>query len=96
MPSKYPGEKHVYHQFVVRHQKRDYIMSSLEKKDIKTLIHYPIPAHLQPAFMNISPKSLVLANTERIAKNILSLPIYPELTDSHINEVCESLKVSLS
>jgi len=91
MPVKYYNEKHVYHQFVVRHQNRDHIMVGLEKKNIKTLIHYPIPVHLQPAYKESKSGVNHLPQTEHIVKTILSLPMYPELSDAHVDEICESI-----
>ena len=91
MPSIYHNEKHVYHQFVIRHPKRDHIMASLKKKHIKTLIHYPVPVHMQPAYKESKSEVNYLPQTERLVSKILSLPMYPELNDSQVDEVCKSM-----
>lgn len=71
---------HVYHQYVVRSSKRDTLREFLKKNGIGTLIHYPVPVHQQPAYKNNIRCVSSLENTERIVKEIISLPIYPELT----------------
>lgn len=73
------GAKHVYHLYVVRVKNRDTVQAKLKKWGIATGIHYPIPLHLQPAFRHIGCKKGDLPVTEEIVKEILSLPLYPEL-----------------
>ena len=86
------GSQSVYHLFVVQIDNRDEIASSLKEKGISTGLHYPIPLHLQKAYdhLNIPEGSFPIA--ESAAKKILSLPMYPELTDTQISYVCDCLK----
>ena len=85
------GQKHVYHQFVIRSDQRDLIRSHLEENNIKTLIHYPVPVHKQPAFNHPAFRPSTLKHTEAISNQILSLPMYPELTTENVNEICNSI-----
>ena len=96
MPVKYTNEKHVYHQFVICHPNRDHIMTMLDKKHIKTLIHYPVPVHMQPAYKEKLCGAVSLPQCEHVVNQILSLPMYPELSDSQIDAICESLIEILS
>lgn len=86
------GSRHVYHQYVIRSQKRNRLQRYLDSRGIRTLIHYPVPIHLQPAYKNrILVSAGGLSNTEKICKEILSLPVYPELTIGQIKLICHSI-----
>ena len=87
-PQVAKGVTHVYHQYVIRTKKRDELKAALKKQDITTLIHYPVPVHLQPAYADGSH----LPETEAACQEILSLPMYPELTDEEVNRVCEAIQ----
>ena len=81
---------HVYHLYVVRSQQRDELRDSLKADGIGTSIHYPTPVHLQPAYQG----RLVLGGgslpeTERACREILSLPMYPQMTDEQVAYVSE-------
>jgi dTDP-4-amino-4,6-dideoxygalactose transaminase len=91
-PRSAPGVTHVYHQYVITHPRRDALRDYLKECDIGTAIHYPVPVHLQPAYRNtlICQKG-GLPQTEELCRNILSLPIYPQLTDAEAHRVCESV-----
>lgn len=86
-PDDDPG--HVYHQFVVRTDRRDALQQAMTDAGIGTLIHYPVPIHEQPAYRG---RALVasggLGVTERAAAEILSLPMYPQLQDEDVERVC--------
>jgi dTDP-4-amino-4,6-dideoxygalactose transaminase len=84
--------KHIYYLYVIRSRKRDRLQTFLEKKGIATLIHYPIPIHLQKAYEDSGIKRGALPTTEKIAEEILSLPIYPELKKDQVEEVAGSIK----
>lgn len=71
--------RHVYHQFVVRCAQRDQLQLDLRNQGIGTLVHYPVPVHLQPAYSNPEYSPLPLPQTERWAREVLSLPMYPQL-----------------
>ena len=90
-PSVHPDATHVYHLYVVRVQHRDRVQQALKEAGIATGIHYPIPLHLQPAYryLNIPAGSYPVA--ERFAGELLSLPMYPELTSDQIAFVCDTL-----
>jgi dTDP-4-amino-4,6-dideoxygalactose transaminase len=82
--------RHVYHQYVVRHQHRDSLREFLKANSIGTLVHYPMPVHLQPAYRFGSVVvSGDLAKTEHTAREILSLPMHPQMTDQQARRVGE-------
>jgi dTDP-4-amino-4,6-dideoxygalactose transaminase len=93
LPQCLPGNKHVYHQYVVRTSKRDLLKAHLQNRGIGSLIHYPLPVHLQPAYLNIYQVHNKLPITEQVASEILSLPIFPELSDEEIKSIIESIQV---
>ena len=78
--------KSVYHQIVIRHKKRDEIRNELTESEIGSMIYYEKPIHLQPFYLNLGYS---LPNSEQFAKEILSLPSYPSLTDDQANLICE-------
>jgi len=77
----------VFHQFVVRHQKRDRLQEFLQHRNIETLIHYPIPNHLQESLKGKFNQYQSLEKSKNLADLILSLPIYPGLSDIEVEEV---------
>lgn len=80
LPTCRSGSTHVYHLYVVRAKRRDAIQASLKANGIGTLVHYPVPIHLQPAYLGRLPGCEFLPETERASREILSLPMYPELS----------------
>jgi dTDP-4-amino-4,6-dideoxygalactose transaminase len=84
LPAAGRGAGHVYHQYVIRTPHRDALKAHLEGRGIGTLIHYPVPIHLQPAYANRAPSNIALPLTEEVAGRILSLPIYPELNAEQV------------
>ncbi len=89
-PSEASYAKHVYYIYGVRSRKRDALQSHLEKNGVKTLIHYPIPVHKQKVFCRYNSQRLEV--TERVASEILSLPMFPELTEAEVEEVAAAVK----
>lgn len=83
---------HVYHLYVIQVADRNRLQAFLEDRGIQTLIHYPIPAHLQPAYAYLGYTTGALPVTERVAGAILSLPIYPQLSDDEVCQVIESIR----
>jgi dTDP-4-amino-4,6-dideoxygalactose transaminase len=81
---------HVFHLYVIRTSKRDEIRDNLLKKDIQTMVHYPIPVHKQNAYKN-SIFSDNIPITEKICSQIVSLPINPWLKSFEVEEICEIL-----
>ena len=98
-PAVRTGATHVYHQYVVRvpAEKRESIRERMAERGVGTLIHYPVPVHLQPAYKG---KTWLagggLSVTERAAGEVLSLPMYPELTAAAIDETIAAVKAALS
>jgi len=84
--------KHVYHLYVARTKRRDELMSFLTERGIGTLIHYPIPIHLQEAFSELGYGEGNFPNTEKYSKEIISLPMFPELREEEIVKVCSEIK----
>lgn len=85
-----PNAEMVWHLFVVRVAERERLMSLLKEQGIATGIHYPVPLHLQPAYEN--RRGLYdLPATERVAQEVLSLPMYPELRQEQIEAVCNAV-----
>lgn len=87
-----PDCKPVWHLYVVRLKNRDDVLKGLKDQDIEAGIHYPIPLHLQKAFAYLGRKKGDLPHTERAAAEVLSLPLYPEMTTKNQNVVVRVLK----
>src|SRR5206468_78255 len=75
-----PYAVHVFHQYVIRVQRRDELRKFLADRGISSEVYYPTPVHLQPAFAYLGYKEGDLPEAERAAKDVLALPIFPELT----------------
>jgi dTDP-4-amino-4,6-dideoxygalactose transaminase len=88
--SERPYGESVYHLFVIRHAERDALQAYLGEKNIQSLIHYPVPIHLQPAYAKRWKRGSFPA-TELLADDILSLPIYPEMSDEQRNAVIQAV-----
>ncbi len=82
----------VWHLYVVRHPRRDELKKYLEENGIGCAVHYPIPLHLQKAYAHLGHKPGDFPVAEKAARECLSLPIYPELTDAQIGRVAETIK----
>lgn len=80
LPCSRPHSDHVYHLFVVRHAARDALADRLRARGVETLVHYPVPVHLQPAYAHLGGHAGDLPETERAAREVLSLPLYPGLS----------------
>jgi dTDP-4-amino-4,6-dideoxygalactose transaminase len=91
---------HVYHLYVIRlknalSSKREQIQSKLAKEGIQSGIHYPIPCHLQPAFKKLGYQSGDFPHAEKLSAQILSLPIFPGITNQQIELVCQQLSKAI-
>lgn len=92
LPAVAPGAHHVYHQFVVRSTQRDALQAHLRRHGIHCLVHYPMAVHQQPAYRGRLPApGPGLGHTETLVREILSLPLYPTLPDTHQERVLAAL-----
>jgi dTDP-4-amino-4,6-dideoxygalactose transaminase len=88
LPWRRPGASHVFHQYVVRSRARDRLRDALKTRGVATNIHYPVPVHLQPAYrgrLSLDPSAL--HESEAAAREVLSLPMYPQLDDAAVARV---------
>ena len=90
-PQEAPGNLPVYHLYVIRAPQRDALQAWLKQQGIGTGIHYPVPIHLQTAFSHLGYRPADLPVTEQIVGEILSLPMYPELTDEQITYTTDAI-----
>lgn len=91
-PDEADGNSHVYHLYVIQVNDRDSLQAELLENGIQTLIHYPIPAHLQKAYSYLGYKAGSLPATERATKRILSLPMHQGLTDEQVDFVIGEIR----
>jgi len=92
MPDEEKCGKHVYHIFAVRLKNRDKIQEGLKKAGIASMVHYPVPLHLQEVYKNLRYKAGDFPAAEKISKEVLCLPIYPHIKKIQIEYVCKKLK----
>ena len=93
LPRTRSGSTHVFHQYVVRTAKRDRLREHLRQAQIGTGIHYPLPVHLHPAYRGrvpVGPSGL--CRSEAAAREILSLPMYPQLSDAAVDRVIAEIR----
>jgi dTDP-4-amino-4,6-dideoxygalactose transaminase len=95
LPPAMPYARHVYHVYAVRVHERDACQEMLNKKGIQTGIHYPIPVHLQECFADLGHRTGDFPHSELAANQVLSLPMYPELTQEQLTGVSTALHGSL-
>ena len=86
------GRTHSFHLYVIRARERDSLMKYLEDHGITTALHYPVPLHLQKAYSHLGYQKGDFPRAEEAASTILSLPMYPELTEEQIRFVVEHIK----
>ena len=86
-----PQAKHVFHQYVIRAQRRDELRKFLGERKIGSEIYYPLPLHLQPAFSYLGLKAGDMPVSEQAAREVLALPMFPELTGAELQRVVESI-----
>ncbi len=82
----------VYHLYVIRAKNRDGLRQHLKSRGIETGIHYPIPLHLQPVYESLGYKQGDFPHAEKAADEILSLPMYPEMTEEQVRGIAEAVK----
>jgi len=86
-PKEMPWARHVYHVYTLRTDDRDGLQAALNAEGIQTGIHYPVPVHLQPAYADLGYAKGAFPHSERAAAEVLSLPLYPEMTDAQSEAV---------
>ena len=93
-PARRPGAVHVFHQYVLRVPGRAEVQAALRARGVGTGVHYPVPVHLQPAYRGrVALGPAACRATERAAAEVLSLPMYPELSDAEVARVCEAIRL---
>jgi len=95
-PSEQNGTKHVFHQYTIKIKNRDVVKKKLDdEKTISSMIYYPVPLHLQVAYKDLGMRPGSLTNAEQVAKEVLSLPMYPDLTEAQIKRVADAVRNAL-
>ncbi len=96
LPAEAHDRRHVWHLFVVLHRERDRIRQELEARGILTSLHYPVPVHLQKAYRHLRYRVGDFPVAERIARECMTLPLYPEMTAQQQDRVIAALTEVLS
>lgn len=94
LPCVAPWAEHVYHLYVVRTDNRAWLQQQLAEAGIATAIHYPTPIHLQPAFADLGYRAGDFPASERLAQQILSLPMYPGINEEAIRYVADAIRLA--
>lgn len=91
-PAVAEGNEHIFHQYTLRAERRDALQAHLKAKGIGTAIYYPVPLHRQPCFADLGYGAGSLPHAERAATEVLSLPVYPELTRVQLDYVIDAIR----
>lgn len=94
-PIQKEGAYHVYHQYTIKTKHRDFLQQRLRSAGISSVVYYPVPIHLQKAMSYLGHRPGDLPVAERLSKEVLSLPIYPELPKDDIYRICEVIRDTL-
>jgi dTDP-4-amino-4,6-dideoxygalactose transaminase len=81
--------RHVYTVYTIRSERRAELRQQLERAGVQTAIHYPIPVHLQPAYADLGYRAGDFPVSEEAAREVLALPIFPEMTENQLHSVVE-------
>lgn len=92
LPQEMSDCEHIYHLYVVQSERRDALQKALNEAGVQTGIHYPIPVHLQPAYSSLGHLAGDFPEAERQAERVLSLPMFPELTDEQLEQVANAVR----
>jgi dTDP-4-amino-4,6-dideoxygalactose transaminase len=95
LPQTAPGNAHVWHLYTIRVPRRDHVLQCLEDAGVRAAIHYPVPVHLQPAFSRLGYGPGDFPVAEAAAAEILSLPLYPHITDEQQEYVARTVRNAL-
>jgi dTDP-4-amino-4,6-dideoxygalactose transaminase len=82
----------VYHVYVIATDERDRLQKYLATQGVPSIIHYPVPIHLQPAFAHLGYNEGAFPITEQLARRVLSLPIFPEMTEEQVEYVATAVR----
>ncbi|MGE0406172.1 MAG: DegT/DnrJ/EryC1/StrS family aminotransferase [Candidatus Korobacteraceae bacterium] len=96
LPFEQPGCCHVFHQYTLRVPIREKLRAALDAEGIQSGVHYPIPSHLQPAFASLGYKVGDFPVSEKAAQEVLSLPLFPEMTEQQIGSVASVVATSVA
>jgi len=91
LPSSDPRVYHVYHQFTIRHPRRDALRAYLNERGIRTGVYYPSPLHLQKAYRHLGYVPGDFPEAERACREVASLPVHPEMTEEQQQYVCRTI-----
>jgi dTDP-4-amino-4,6-dideoxygalactose transaminase len=91
LPTEAPGARHVFHLYVIRAEQRDALREHLLAREIGSQIHYPLPVYRQEAYAHLAVPAGACPEAERAANEVLSLPLYPELTEAQVEAVAEAV-----
>jgi dTDP-4-amino-4,6-dideoxygalactose transaminase len=95
LPRVAPGRSHIYHQYTVRAAERERVQKHLAREGIASTVYYPVPLHLQPMFAPLGYQPGSMPQAERAALEVLSLPMYPELTPQQIERVAAAVAAAI-
>ena len=96
LPKQVEGRTHVWHQYVIRCARRDDLRAFLTSRRIGSEIYYPLPLHLQPALQHLGYREGDFPEAERASREVLALPIFPELREEEQQTVVEAVAQFLS
>lgn len=101
LPLKLPdagsgGDRHTFHQYVVRLKERDALLAHLAQAGVGTAVFYPLPLHLQPAYRSLGHKPGDFPHAEEACRTALALPMYPELSPGDVGRVCRAVRAFFS
>lgn len=91
-PVRLPGRNHIFHQYVVRCARRDELKEHLKQRGIETEVYYPLPLHLQKCFKSLAYKKGAFPVAEKAAREVLALPMFPELEEDQQQEVVQGIR----
>jgi dTDP-4-amino-4,6-dideoxygalactose transaminase len=95
LPRSAAWGKHVFHQYTIRLERRDHVQKVLTREKIASTVYYPVPIHLQPIYKHLGYRRGDLPESEQAASEVLSLPMYPELTEDQIRRVADTIARAL-
>jgi dTDP-4-amino-4,6-dideoxygalactose transaminase len=91
-----PANEHIFHQYTVRTARRDHLVAHLKSRGVGCAVYYPRPLHLQPCFASLGYREGQFPEAERASREVVSLPVYPELTSDQRSQVVAAVREALS